>query len=144
MVYWGLTCSSCGKVYTGSPPLFGTHELSASVSLAVLSGERPELPPSGTWTDDEEEIWWIVGHCWVDKPQDRPNIKLIRQALRDICIPKLSTIDLRDASIDDTKDFAIDLDTVKAWVADEAVAFGKMLSNCLLNLVRHSLCFHSE
>ncbi|KAF8797678.1 kinase-like protein [Phlegmacium glaucopus] len=125
---YSLACTIY-EVYTGSPPLFSMYKLSRTILLAVLLGERAELPPPGTWAVDEEEMWWLVGHCWADKPQDRPNINLIRQALRDIRTPKLAATDPPDASSDDARYFTTDLGAVKAWLRDEAVGFGMILSN---------------
>jgi len=83
-------------------------------------------------------MWWLVGHCWADKPQDRPNINLIKRALRDIRIPKLAATNLPDASSVDARDFTTDLGApVKAWLTNEAVTFGMILPNYL---VRHSPC----
>lgn len=116
------------------------YQLSTTTLLAVLLGERPKLPPPGTWAEEEEEMWWLVGRCWADKPQDRPHINLIKHALHDIRVPKLTTACLPDTSIDDTRDF----DSVKTWLMNEARVFGMILSNYLQNLqvVRHFLCFH--
>lgn len=130
------------KVYTGSPPLFSTHKLPTNILPAVLAGERPELPPPGTWIGDEEEMWWLVGHCWADKPQDRPNIDLVKHALRDIRTSKLTTTDILDTSNEDARELTTNLDAVKTWLEDEAIGSEKILFN-YLNLVRHSLYFHN-
>ena len=87
-------------------------------------------------------MWWLVGHCWADKPQDRPNIDLVKHALRDIRTSKLTTTDILDTSNEDARELTTNLDAVKTWLEDEAIGSEKILFN-YLNLVRHSLYFHN-
>ena len=64
------------EIYTGVSP--------SAVMRSVLRGDQPVLPPDGSWTDDELELWGYVGLCLQIRPADRPTIKLVKDALRAI------------------------------------------------------------
>ena len=55
-----------------------------AISWKVLKGDRPERPQGaeGVWFTDD--LWEVLGHCWVPQPGDRPNIKDILECLESV------------------------------------------------------------
>ena len=56
-----------------------------AISGKVSRGDRPERPQGaeGVWFTDD--VWEVLGRCWMPRPGDRPSIKDILQ-----CLEKLS------------------------------------------------------
>ncbi len=53
--------------------------------VAVLRGVQPVLPPDGNqWTEEEKELWGYVELCLRIKPENRPSINLVKDALQTI------------------------------------------------------------
>ena len=65
------------EIIGGHPPFHGHTDI--AVSIKVLSGERP--PRGARFTDD---LWEILGLCWVPQPSDRPSIEDVLQRLEAI------------------------------------------------------------
>jgi len=83
--------------------------------LSVLRGERPHLPPLGNWTDDESQLWWLVGLCWQDKSDERPKMHLIKQVLRDVGTYNTAKTDPAVQRINT----CLNLDVVEEWLKHE-------------------------
>ena len=51
------------------------------ISGKILRGDRPERPQGeeGVWFTDE--VWGILGSCWMTQPEDRPSIEDVLQCL---------------------------------------------------------------
>jgi len=65
------------EIYTGETP--------SAIMVPILRGVQPVLPPDGNrWTEEEVELWGYVGSCLKFKPEDRPTIKLVKDALQSI------------------------------------------------------------
>ena len=52
-----------------------------AISAKVLRGDRPERPQGeeGVWFTDE--VWEILGSCWMTQPEGRPSIEDVLQCL---------------------------------------------------------------
>jgi len=51
------------------------------ISWKIFRGDRPERPQGeeGVWFTDE--VWEILGSCWMTQPEDRPSIEDVLQCL---------------------------------------------------------------
>jgi len=51
------------------------------ISWKIYRGDRPERPQGeeGVWFTDE--VWEILGSCWMTQPEDRPSIEDVLQCL---------------------------------------------------------------
>ena len=67
------------EVLSGKVPFAGDGN--CSVMRKVTSGERPKRPQAAWFTDD---VWEILEHCWVPKPQDRPKLEVVHQCLEKV------------------------------------------------------------
>jgi len=49
----------------------------------ILRGDRPERPQGeeGVWFTDE--VWEVLGSCWMAQPEDHPSIEDVLQCLRE-------------------------------------------------------------
>jgi len=69
------------EVLSGHVPFFRYRDY-APVAR-ILRGERPERPQgaeAGWFTDD---VWGILGRCWVPEPGNRPSIGVVLQCLEE-------------------------------------------------------------
>lgn len=65
------------EIYTGEIPY--------AIMTPILRGVQPVLPPDGNpWTEEEVELWGYVKSCLEIKPEDRPPIELVKDALQTI------------------------------------------------------------
>ncbi|KAF9552975.1 kinase-like protein [Agrocybe pediades] len=70
------------EIYTGKPP-FSQYNNAMAVMMAVVEGKRPKVPPPGSWTNDEIQLWSLVELCWKAAPGERPEMYLIKHSLQD-------------------------------------------------------------
>jgi len=51
------------------------------ISGKILRGDRPERPQGedGVWFTDE--VWEVLGSCWMTQPEGRPSIEVVLQCL---------------------------------------------------------------
>ena len=54
------------------------------ISWKVLKGDRPERPQGteGVWFSDD--VWEVLGRCWMPLPGDRPSIEDLLQCLEKV------------------------------------------------------------
>ena len=104
----------CMQIYTGHPPFSSAHP--AAVICSVMRNERPDLPPLGSWTEEEIDMWRvIVEPCWQAAPGRRPTIKVIKDALQEIrpSTPKRQASPMTGTPSD------VDLTPVRRWLDQE-------------------------
>ena len=46
------------------------------------------LPPEGTWTYEEQQLWVLVGQSWAENPEERYEIRKIKNLLKDLVCDK--------------------------------------------------------
>jgi len=58
--------------------------LNLVISWKVLKGDRPERPQGaeGAWFTDD--VWEVLGRCWMSQPRDRPSVKDVLQCLEEV------------------------------------------------------------
>ena len=73
------------EVLTERTPFYQFHQCSnVAISWKILKGVRPERPEGveeGWFTDD---VWKILGRCWMPQPGDRPSIEDILRCLEKV------------------------------------------------------------
>ena len=52
-----------------------------TVILKVLDGERPTRPQGAEGARFTDDIWKMLEHCWMPRPQDRPNVEAVLECL---------------------------------------------------------------
>ncbi|KAF8956954.1 kinase-like domain-containing protein, partial [Flammula alnicola] len=116
---YALACTIY-EIYTGRPPFLDNHRAAATIMLAVLRGERPSLPPPGNWTSEEDQLWWLVDLCWKHRPEDRPEMRLIKHTLRDIGMPdKKSLLAWAPSLVAEATASAADFREIQEWLEKE-------------------------
>jgi hypothetical protein len=108
------------QIYTGKPPFLDTPKSAAAIILAVLRGERPLLPPPGCWSSEEEQLWWLVDLCWKGKPEERPEMRLVKNTLRDIATCKSPKAIIPLALQVESNELQVDLTAVQEWLRNES------------------------
>ena len=91
------------------------------MSKVIIEKQRAPLPPEGTWTYEEQQLWALVGQSWADNPEERYEIRKIKNFLKDLvcdktlegphgCSPSPSP------ETDSASETARDLDRVRIWL----------------------------
>lgn len=85
--------------------------------LRVLKGERPERPQGHAIPDD---IWVLIGCCWLERPSDRPTADEAVQALEEITevsdageLPDWSEVPRMQAYLRQSSSFVPSLDDIQ-------------------------------
>ena len=67
------------EVLTGQVPFSGYNDM--TVVTKVVDGERPERPqgPERVWFTDD--LWEMLGQCWLPQPEVRPTIEAVLERL---------------------------------------------------------------
>jgi len=74
------------EVLSERTPFYQFYQCSnVVISWKILKGIRPERPEGaeGGWFTDD--VWKVLGRCWVPQPGDRPNVEDIL-----LCLEKVS------------------------------------------------------
>ena len=50
--------------------------------------QRAPLPPEGTWTYEEQQLWVLVGQSWTEDLAERCEIRKIKDFLKDLLCDK--------------------------------------------------------
>ena len=90
----------------------------------LIQKQRALLPPEGTWTYKEQQLWVLVGQLWTGNPEERYEIRNIKNFLKDLVYyktpeapqggsPSLSS------ETDSATEAARDLDRVRIWLDRE-------------------------
>ena len=94
--------------------------------LKVLTqNQRAPLPPEGTWTDEEQQLWVLVGQSWTENPEERYEIRKIKNFLKDLLLDKTVEGPQGDSpsspspKTDSAIEAARDLDRVRIWLDGE-------------------------
>ena len=100
------------EIYTGKRP--------SAIMHATVNGREPTLPPKHRpWSEDEVELWGYIGMCLKIDPDARPNIQLLRNALRDVRDWATSSFAVESQPGVATADF----DKVQEWIRHEVSYF---------------------
>ena len=102
------------EVLTGRPPFTPWKE--HIVTQKVMSDERPARPegPKGTWFTDD--LWKMLGLCWVRDAQSRPSIDAVRECLERVSGTWEPLPPRVDEGAEDEDDWNLTLLTV--WIFD--------------------------
>ncbi|PPQ66652.1 hypothetical protein CVT26_009406 [Gymnopilus dilepis] len=115
---YALACTIY-EIYTGKAPFINTKKTSPAIILAVIMGERPALPPPGSWTAEEDFLWWLVGLCWQGTPEARPEIHLIKKELRDMRKDTEKVEHIAPSDMQAPVNAADPLSTIQTWLKQE-------------------------
>lgn len=84
-----LTVVLFDEIYTDNPP-FASKKNDSGVILALLRGDRPELPP---YIKDHDMLLHVIHECWKQEPSDRPSGKEVCNMLNPVSSFCRMTID---------------------------------------------------
>jgi len=114
------------QVYTGKPPLSDLPNSAAVMLKVLMQKQRAPLPPEGTWTYEEQQLWVLVGQSWAENPEERYEIRKIKNFLKDLICGKThegpqgsSPFPSPSPEIDSASEAARDLDRVRIWLDGE-------------------------
>ena len=87
----------------------------------LLEKQRAPLPPEGTWTYEEQQLWVLIGQSWAENPEERYEIRQIKNFLKDLVCDKTSEGPKGDSpspspETDTVSHAARDLDRVRIWL----------------------------
>ena len=90
----------------------------------LIRGQRAPLPPEGAWTYEEHQIWVLVGQLWTGNPEERYEIRKIKNFLKDLVCdktPEEPQGGSRSPSpeSDSASEAAQNLDRVRIWLDGE-------------------------
>ncbi|KIJ97720.1 hypothetical protein K443DRAFT_236688 [Laccaria amethystina LaAM-08-1] len=134
---YALACTIY-EIYIGEPPLSDLPN-NAAVMLKVLTQkQRALLPPKGTWTYEEQQLWVLVRQSWAQNPEDRFEIRKIKNFLKDLACDK--TPEGRQGGspspspeTDSASEAARDLDRVRIWLDRELYGHSTSLAEGFQN-----------
>ena len=49
----------------------------------VVQGDRPERPEGGDGVPFTDDVWKVLGRCWVPEPGDRPRIENVLRCMEE-------------------------------------------------------------
>ena len=89
-----------------------------------MQKQRDPLPPKGTWTYEEQQLWVLVGKSWAENPEERYEIRKIKKFLKDLVCdktPEGPQGGSRSPSpeSDSASEAARNLDKVRIWLDGE-------------------------
>ena len=90
----------------------------------LVHKQRAPLPPEGTWTYEEQQLWVLVGQSWAENPEERYEIREIKNFLKDLVCDKTSEgppggSPSPSPETDSASEAARDLDRVRIWLDGE-------------------------
>ena len=92
----------------------------------VVEKQRASLPPEGMWTYEERQLWVLVGQSWTENPEERYEIRKIKDLLKEIVCDKTlegpqggSPSPFPSPETDSGSEAARDLDKVRIWLDGE-------------------------
>ncbi|EDR05649.1 uncharacterized protein LACBIDRAFT_294799 [Laccaria bicolor S238N-H82] len=119
-------------IYTGKPPFWDLPHSFAVMREVSIEKQRAPLPPEGTWTYEEEQLWVLVGQSWVENPEERYEIREIKNFLKDLVCDK--TLEgpqggspSPSPETDSASEAARDLDRVRVWLDKELYGYSASL-----------------
>jgi len=77
------------QIYTGKPPFSDLPHSVAVIFNVLFNKQRAPLPPEGTWTYEEHQLWVLVGQSWAENPEERYEIRKIKNFLKDLLCDKI-------------------------------------------------------
>ena len=89
-----------------------------------MKKKRAPLPPEGTWTYEEQQLWVLVGQSWAQNPEERYEIRKIKNFLKDLVCDKTPGGPQGGSSVpspesDSGSEAAQDLDRARIWLYGE-------------------------
>ena len=89
-----------------------------------IQKQRALLPPEGMWTDEEQQIWVLVGQSWTENPEERHEIGKIKKFLNDLVCNKTPEgpqggLPSPSPETDSASEAAQDLNRVRIWLDGE-------------------------
>ena len=86
-----------------------------------IQKQRALLPPEGMWTDEEQQLWVLVGQLWAENPEERHEIRKIKNFLKDLACDKTPEGPQGDSpsplpETDSSSEAAPDLDKARIWL----------------------------
>ena len=90
----------------------------------LMQKKRAPLPPEGMWTYEEQQLWVLVGQSWAENPEERYEIRKIKNFLKDLVCdktPEEPEGGSRSPSpeSDSASEAAQNLDRVRIWLDGE-------------------------
>ena len=90
----------------------------------LMQNQRAPLPPEGTWTYEEQQLWALVGQSWAENPEERYEIRKIKNFLKDLVCDKTPEgppggSPSPSPETDSAIEAARDLDRVRIWLDGE-------------------------
>ena len=106
-----------------------------------MQKQRAPLPPEGTWTYEELQLWVLVGQSWAENPEERYEIRKIKNFLKDLVCDKTPEGPQGDSpspspETDTASHAARDLDRVRIWLNGELSRHSTLLVEGTVNLFR--------
>ena len=95
----------------------------------LVHKQRAPLPPEGTWTYEEQQLWVLVGQSWAENPEERYEIREIKKFLKDLVCDKTpegsqgaspSPLPETDSASEAARDF----DKARIWLDGELYGQG--------------------
>ena len=69
------------QAFSGKVPF---HDVSApAVPAGIMDGKRPKRPDHPKLTD---ALWGLTERCWAERAQDRPEMKEVVEALKEMSV----------------------------------------------------------
>jgi serine/threonine protein kinase len=68
------------EVISGNLPFF--QLATRAIPPKILRGDRPERPQGAEGVQFTDEVWEVLGFCWMAQPKSRPSIEGVLQCLK--------------------------------------------------------------
>ena len=105
----------------------------------LIRKQRALLPPEGTWTYEEQQLWVLVGQLWTGNPEERYEIRKIKNFLKDLVYYKTSEgpqggSPSPSPETDSASEAARDLDSVRIWLDREVYRLSTLRTKITVSL----------
>ena len=116
-----LLADLINQIYTGKPPFSNLRNSVAIMYKVSIEKQRAPLPPEGTWTYEEQQLWVLVGQLWAENPEERYEIRKIKNFLKHLICDKTPEgpqggLLSSSPETDSAGEAARDLDKARIWL----------------------------
>jgi serine/threonine protein kinase len=93
ILLWFMKFKTYYQVLTGKQPFMGLR--SDSILYTVVSGRRPPRPEHTYSIGLSDNVWEVMGQCWLQIAEQRPNVSTVVKVLNEASrywLPRLTSL----------------------------------------------------